>query len=182
MSDSTPVSMLKDNWYLLVLLIVIVAAAGFMYSHPSSVPVPAGTRAVAAQASVAGNTATPMNSPAPGSVSHNPLTWEQDQIRDVITGYRKKIAEDPKAETVLGLRLAIANLTMMKLRDYKEAAQQYELILMDYPDNRTAYIQLFACYEGLGDKQNEAGILRKMMEKYPPESQEYQYAKSRLGR
>jgi hypothetical protein len=60
----------------------------------------------------------------------------------------------------------------------------YELILIDYPEwemARKVYPQLATCYQRLNDTAGERGVYRRMMEKLPPDSQEYLYAQSQLG-
>ena len=186
MSESILKRALKEDWYLFVLLAAVFLAAAFMFLRPSpthatkDLPLPPG---IAMDASATG-VSVPEAPQESQSASHDPVTRDEDQARAAIADYGQRVKDDPKAEETPGLRLAMANLTMVKLHDYKDAARQYELLLYDYPDwdgDRTSYIQLIACYEQLNDADNARSVYKKMMAKFPPGSQEHLYAKAQLG-
>lgn len=109
---------------------------------------------------------------------------ESEQARSFIEKHEARLAEDPKSPDAPGLLSAMGNLYRQKLGDYERAAQCYERLLYDYPTwegTRRAYIQLVACYEALKDEDNLRNTYKRMMEVFPPDSQEHIYAKTQLG-
>lgn len=108
----------------------------------------------------------------------------EEQAKSTIAQHTKKFEDNPDAEDAPGLLSAIGNIYMQKLGNLEEAAQHYERILLDYPDwvgINTVYPQLVNCYEQLDDDQGKRWIYKRIMEDYPPESEEYKYSKSKLG-
>jgi len=170
----------RDTWRWIFLLLVILGAAGYLYLREKTPP-PASDRsqATVSQETVSEEAATVTEEP------QQPRPTEQDQARQIIAEYQRRLDDDPKHEDAPALLNAMANLSRQKLGDYREAARYYELLLHDYPNwpnIAKVYPQLATCYERLGDMANLRWVYKQMMEKFPPDSQEYLYAKSELGR
>ncbi len=171
-------SMLRDTWYLLVLLAVIAAAAVFMYLRERSTPPPVAPP-VAKPAAPTEQTPAEQSAPA-----QDPNEAMRARTSATIAEYQKRLDDDPKSPEAPALLNAMANLSRQKLLDYKEAARYYELIITDYPNwEQTAkiYPQLATCYERLNDQHNLQWVYKQMMERFPQDSQEYLYAKQQLG-
>ncbi|MDZ4860879.1 MAG: tetratricopeptide repeat protein [Candidatus Hydrogenedentes bacterium] len=77
----------------------------------------------------------------------------------------------------------IANLYFQRLQDYDSAAGYYERVLSEHPDAPCAYqtyVQLALCYERLNQPEKRTATLRRMLARFPEDSQEYAYAYSEL--
>ncbi len=112
-----------------------------------------------------------------------PLT-AQDEAKAKIAEYQEKIEAEPKSENAPALIFATGNLYLQKIMDYEEAAHCFEALIEKYPDapnTREAYVQLSTCYELLNDQEKLNRLHNDMMKKFPPDSQEYLYAQSKLG-
>lgn len=119
-----------------------------------------------------------------GPVAGEVRATESERARALIEKHEAALQEHPRSPDAPGLLSAMGNLYRQKLRDYAKAAQCYERLLYDYPTwegTRRAYIQLVACYEALGNEESLRTTYRRMMEAFPPESQEHLYAKTKLG-
>jgi len=170
-------SVLRDSWYLFALLAIAAAAAVVQFSKSGgeepekSLPPLAHTTEDLSLAS---------SSPLPQVSRPN----EQEAARQRIAEYQQRVDADPKSADAPVLLNAMANLSRQKLGDYKEAARCYELILIDYPNWEMiakVYPQLAVCYEHLGDIKNAQSTYKLMVERFPPESPEHQYAQVQLG-
>lgn len=107
-----------------------------------------------------------------------------EQTRDLLSEYEAAIESDPQSEEAPALLNASGNLYKQKFGDYAKAAQQYERLLAAYPDWEgvaRVYPELATCYERLGDEQKLRALYREMMERFPPETPEHQWAKDSLG-
>ncbi|HPO12942.1 MAG TPA: hypothetical protein PLI09_05820 [Candidatus Hydrogenedentes bacterium] len=108
----------------------------------------------------------------------------QEETKAKIAEYQKTVEAEPNAENTPALIFAMGNLYLQKLMEYEEAAHCYETLIEKYPNAPNtvdAYAQLSTCYELLNDGEKLNRLHNDMMKKFPPESQEYQYAKSKLG-
>jgi tetratricopeptide (TPR) repeat protein len=169
MSMNTPLmkSIVRDTWYLFVLLAVILASAVYFFLREKAAPVSseAVTSLTADGETTLGENAAP-------------------QTPVLIAEYQRRLDDDPKDPNAPVLLNAMGNLTRQKFQDYKEAARYYELLINDYPQwERIAsvYPQLATCYERLNDLHNLQWVYKAMMERFPADSQEYLYAKQELG-
>lgn len=176
MSAAFVKSVLRDSWYLFALLAIAAAAAVVQFSKSGgeepekSLPPLAHTTEDLSLAS-----SSPLPQPRPN---------EQEMTRQRIAEYQQRVDAEPKSADAPVLLNAMANLSRQKLGDYKEAARCYELILLDYPDWEMiakVYPQLAICYEHLGDIKNAQSTYKLMVERFPPESPEHQYAQVQLG-
>jgi tetratricopeptide (TPR) repeat protein len=108
----------------------------------------------------------------------------KDEALEIIADYEKKLNAEEPPEDKPALIFATGNLYRQKLRDYAKAVEYYRWILQDYPDSTvasTAYVQLITCYEQLGDTQSANDVHYEIMKRYPEDSQEHKFAKSKLG-
>ena len=172
-------STLREVWYLVALLAAVMAAA--LYVFLTQTPAFRGEELLVSPAATeAKGQDETAATPEPRALRPT----EQDKAREVIAAHQERLDEDPKDPDAPALLNAMANLSRQKLEDYKEAAQYYELLIADYPDWEgiaKVYPQLATCYERLGDVKSMQDVYRRMMQKFPPDSQEYLYAESELG-
>jgi len=176
MSADVLKGVLRDTWYLVAALVAVIAVCTYQALRPQTAAVPEAPP-VAAQDSVA--------AALPGTLQPSPARPdEKEQTRRTITDYQEQLAANPKAPEAPSWLNAMGNLSRQKLLDYKEAARYYELLLVDYPDwegSHRVYPQLALCYEKLGDAKAEEWVYKRMMARFPEDSQEYLYAKTQLG-
>jgi len=166
----------RENWYLAVALVVIAGLVAWKALAPQAGDHSAAVGSAALEAGGASAGPAPTR-PLPVRLS------EAEQAQQTITEYQKKLDADPKDPNAPEYLNAMGNLSHQKLRDYKEAARYYELLLNDYPDypkTTRIYPQLVTCYEQLNDTRGLNWVYREMMAKFPPESQEYQFAKEKM--
>lgn len=156
---------LKQNWYLVLALIICLLA--ILYKLVGNVLPDNLLRNLSGQTQ---------------KIVQKRLTPEEQALKK-IQEYEDKISKTPFAPEVPLWRLAIGNICCQKLRDYEDAARNYELLILDHPDCeviRIAYAQLEQCYEKLGDWENKRWIYTEMMKNFPENSSEYRHAKAKL--
>lgn len=179
MNREIVVAALKEVWYLVLLLAVIVVVLLYKaFGHTGETPSAARTAPVVALSADELHAAS-------AAAEENPRPTEQDKARGLIADYQKRLREAPKGPDAPALLNAMANLSRQKLDDYRDAVHYYELLIADYPDWEgiaRVYPQLATCYERSGDIHGMQDVYKRMMQKFPPESQEYLYAKSQLER
>jgi len=166
---------LRENWYLVALLAVVLAGAVAGYLHSGGAPVTSDVEAHMVRAKEEASAKVPETAEAA----------KGDDVRKVLETYRAQYEADPKAKEAPALLAAMGNLYRQKEGNYREAAQCFERLISEHPDApgiRDAYLQLVTCYERTGDEENRRRILRQMVALYPPESQENAYASSQLYR
>ena len=177
MSGSVLKSALAEVWYLVVVLAVIALVVAYkLATGGEAVPVGEKAGAAASRGVAAPNAAV--------AAVQIPRMSEEEKARTTIADYQKRFAEDARGKDAPAYLLAIGNLNKQKLRNFKEAARNYELLINDYPkwENIVAvYPQLISCYELLNDQDGLRWLYREMMEKFPPESNEYKYAQAKLN-
>lgn len=108
----------------------------------------------------------------------------REQAATTVAGHRQRLEADPDSPEAAALLNAMGNLYRQKMGDYEHAAQCYEDLLHQYPDwegNRNVYLNLVVTYRALEKEDYINWTYRRMMERYPEDSQEYLYAKSELG-
>lgn len=138
--------------------------------------------------------AAPPATPGAQPVAVSPETFQtapaapretvREEAQRTIEEYRERIETAPDAEEKPALLMAMGNLYQQRLMDYREAANCYQVYILEYPeapDLALAYTQLGTCYELLGDGVNANRIYLEMMERFPDDSQEHLYAKDKLG-
>lgn len=176
MNASAVKSILRDNWYLVVLIgLCLVGAVVFGTRRPAkeNVVMPPAQAGQNAGASTVTMTVEP---PAPAvSGKETALT--------LIAEHQKKIDADPTSEQAPILLGAMGNLYLQKLQDPGKAAECYEGVLLKYPNyagKRTILINLANCYEKMDDRLNAKDTYERMMETFPEDSQEYKHAQLKL--
>jgi len=177
MSGSVLKSALAEVWYLVVVLVVIALVVVYKLATGGEAAPVGKTAGAAASRGVSAPD-------IPVAAKQTPRMSEEEKARTMIAGYQKRLAEDARGKDVPALLLAMGNLYKQKLRDFKEAARNYELLINEYPEweNIVAvYPQLMSCYELLNDQESLRWLYREMMEKFPPESNEYKYAQVKLN-
>ena len=177
MSGSVLKSALAEVWYLVVILVVISLVVIYkLATGEEAAPVrekagAAGSRGLAAPD-------TPVAAMPAKRIS------EEEKARATIADYQKRFSEDARGKDAPAYLLAMGNLNKQKLKNFKEAARNYELLINDYPEWQGiagVYPQLISCYELLNDQDGLRWIYREMVDKFPPESNEYKYAQAKLN-
>lgn len=177
MSRSVLLQTARESWYLVVGIAVVLVALAYRFVFPGDAPGeppprPAATGAPAATAPLVLPAAPPMD------------TLPEARVRDLIAGYEERLAnapDDPDAPAVL---MAMGNLYRDRLVDFEQAAIYFEQALAEHPDfasRRDLYIQLADCYERLGRLDMRDAVYRDIMAEFPPDSEEYLYARDQLG-
>lgn len=108
---------------------------------------------------------------------------EVAKVQQQIAAYEQQIQAEPQSEDTPARLLAVANLYMTRLRDYDKAATTYEYLIQQYPTWEhigQVYIQLSTCYTNAGKQAEANRLAMRMLEIFPPDSQEYLYAQSLL--
>lgn len=167
---------LRENWYLAALLVLLLAGAAIL--HGRSGGGPASNGAARPDAPPGAPQAGPaMLEPPP------PRPDDQEQAHAKIGKLQDAYDADPKGVDAPAALNGMANLNRQKLMNYDEAIRLYEVLLLDFPDWEgisRVYPNLATCYERKGDNDGARSVYKRMMEKFPPDSQEYLYAQAQL--
>lgn len=181
MNWNSALQWLKSNWYV-PLLIVGVAVALLIGKIPSS--------------STGGD--APPGSPEEQSTLRDEFDRakakaearkaaaipEVKSTDTVIAEHTAELEKSPEPEQAAALLSALGNLYKQKKQDYPAAARYYEQVIEKYPDFpgiKGVYHQLMSCYSNMDDQGSLRLLYRKMVEVFPPESNEYLFAKDALG-
>jgi tetratricopeptide (TPR) repeat protein len=108
----------------------------------------------------------------------------EERLLETIDSHRARVEADPESEEAPGYLNAMGNLYLQRLGDLESAAEVYQRIIMEYPDwpgTYAVYPQLEVCYQELGDGIGLRWVYERMMQRFPPESEEYAYAREQLG-
>lgn len=176
MSETKVADLLRMNWHLLLVFIVVVAAipvAAMRQDSEESKPPSESTRASHEEAAKPRSQINPIE----------PRESERDKVRGTIASHQQRFDADPQGEVAPALLSAMGNLYRQRLGDYEQAANCFEQLIDSYPDSpniREAYLQLVVCYNRLGDEENRRRILRRMINDFPPNSEEFLYASQQL--
>ena len=167
---------LKDTWYLLVIMAGLRGLAFYLYANESQGPPEQKGRAITQTAPL---TVPPIPVPdRPRRIS------QQERARAVIEQHEQRLEANPESEDAPALLHAMGNLARHKLGQYEQAAQYYEVLLEEYPEwkaVRKVYPQLAVCYERMGDELNAQSVYKRMIKRFPEDSQEYRFARAQLG-
>lgn len=174
MNQGSLKGVLQENWHLAILVVGLVAVGSYLQlrsaSAASAVPDALDPETMAASSHVEPS----LERPSP-----------QKEARDVISRHKAQFEADPAGKDAPALLNAMGNLYRYKLGDYANAIQAYQLVLHDYPEYegiRNTLISLAVCYEHEGNREGVRDVYKQMLKRFPPESQEFQYAKAQLGR
>jgi tetratricopeptide (TPR) repeat protein len=106
-------------------------------------------------------------------------------VLDQIAKHEEKIAQNPTDTEVPAYQLAIANLYVTKLGDYESASVYLERLIEQSPDSNLvsqAYVKLAKCYESLGWQSVADATYKRMMDHFPEDSANYEYARAKQSR
>lgn len=167
---------LIKNWYLFVVLAVFLFTAFFQLLAP-------GEDATANEVAVVGAETARIERTAPAAPPRNLVAENRAKTREEamakIRENEAALAVRPEPEIAAAYVNGIGNMYFQRLQDYSAAATHYERVLSDYPDAPMKYqtfVQLVQCYEKLNDQDKRKDTLRRMMDAYPADSQQYTYA------
>lgn len=170
---------LKSNWYLPLLLVGVVVALliGRSATVENDVPPPASggdQNALKAE----------FDRAKAQSAARETAPEAEKSTDTIIAEHTAKLDQNPEPDDAAALLSALGNLHKQKKQDYATAARYYEQIIQDYPEwpgIKGVYHQLMTCYSNLDDQVSLRQLYRKMVENFPPESNEYLFAKDALG-
>jgi tetratricopeptide (TPR) repeat protein len=108
----------------------------------------------------------------------------EEETRALIAEYERRLEEEPQSPEVPAVLSALGNLYSQKLLDCRRASEYYEEIILNYPSwegARVIYPQLAVCYERMGETEQLQWLYRRMMEVFPPDTQEHAFARAQLN-
>jgi len=170
----------RSNWHLISLMMLVLAAAGgFAVSSDDAATASTGPIEERVEVAVHGGNA---------AAYHERSRWarqtEEEDIRAAIEKYENEIRYNYASSETPANLFRLGNLYYSKLHEYEKASLHYESLLQSFPDFHglsTVYPNLAVCYERLGDQALERHTYKRMMEYFAPESEEYDFAKMKLG-
>ena len=121
---------------------------------------------------------------AKAAADRNPPPPAEKDTDTVIAEHQAKLETDIAPEESAALLAALGNLHRQKKRDYAAAARYYEELIQKYPEWPGVdgiYHQLISCYTELNDQPSLRLLYRAMIDVFPPESKEYEYAQAALA-
>lgn len=175
--DEMLTRILRSNWHLISLLVLIAASAVVMAMRPEAADT---AEAMAVDTEVAVNLTD-----AQEAVQSRWSQATRDQrVQEAIDEYERELRENRDSSDTPANLYRLANLYYSKVHDYEKASLYYEALIQEFPDYQglqTVYPNLAVCYERLGRHDLKRNTYRRMMEYYPDHSQEYAFAKQELG-
>ena len=173
MSDSAGSRFLKENWWLLIALVVLIAGA-IVFALRGEAPE---------------EQQVTEDAPRPAAeVTNAQVDIARDkpaqEAKRLIDEYDEQVEAEPDHEDTPARIQAAANLYMTKLKDFEQAAFKYQVLLDEYPEyegNRTVYPNLEYCFREMEDNAGLTYLFELMIEREPPNSNEVEYAKVQLG-
>lgn len=130
------------------------------------------------------NTSPILNSTHQETMPENKIPTDLKNPDQLIEYYQTQLQQNPQAPEVPAYLSAIGNLYKQRKMDCASAIPYYEKIIIDYPDwegIRSIYPELAMCYDSVNDYRGKIWIHNEIMRRFPPDSQEYIYAKNALG-
>ncbi len=109
----------------------------------------------------------------------------EEEANRLVTEYAKKAFDEPENPDAPAMLLAAGNLHLERLNNPAEAAGFYSQVVYNYPNwegTPGVYPQLAKALELSGDQVERQRVLQSMIQVFPPESAEHQYAQAELGR
>ena len=177
-------SWLKNNWYFPLLFAGIVLAVLIGKYAPSLAEDGVPEAAVATRDSAQDTLRAEFDRAKSKSDARNEAEAPERTTDVIIAEHLEKLDAEPAPDEAAGLLAALGNLHSQKKQDYETAARYYEQLIENYPDwpgVKGVYHQLINCYTRLEDQERLRILYRKMVEVFPEESNEYQYARDALG-
>ena len=179
MSKSLVFKGMKDNWYLVAIIAVLLTAAVWGATREE---------AVAAEGTL--NLAAGEMTAAPGGRGPHQAQskWtaptRDARLRADIDNYERELAVNRSGSETPANLYRLANLYYSNLRDYEKASLYYEDLLQSFPDYKglnTVYPNLVVCYQRMGNLALERHTYKRMRDYFPADSQEHLYATQNLG-
>lgn len=162
----------RDNWHLLLVVGAISCIAAYR-----TIGGPGG---LAAHSAMAVPTGRAERAAAPAiDIAAEEREAQREETLAKIRENEAALAANTEPEKASAYVNGIGNMYYQRLQDYAKAATYYERVISDYPDAPALYqtfVQLALCYERLNDQDKRKQTLRRMMESFPKDSQEYAYA------
>lgn len=182
MMDERATGWLKSNRFLPLLLV----AAGFASALSGCGPAEESPGAVSGESAAAGQDAlrSEFEQARARNAAPEAAPREEKTTDEVIAEHTAALEGDLEPDAAAARLSALGNLHRQKKQDYTTAARYYEEIIERYPEwpgIKGVYHQLMSCYSQLDDQASLRLLYRKMVEVFPPESNEYQFAKDALG-
>jgi len=171
---------LRDNWHLFSVLVLMLGAAIFFALRPSHSP-------EADAAMVGAEVGVELSGDDAGEVYSNEDRWAQPtkdaRFEAGIEKYEHEVQFNRESpETPVNL-FKLGNL-YFGLGDYKNASKHHSTLLAEFPryeGMRYVFRNLVVCYDKLGKTELKRSTLRQMMDYFGPETPEHQFAAMELG-
>jgi len=164
----------QKNWYLVILLVVVVAFATYKITAPG----PEGGAGPDLKNEKGAFPQLPRR-----IVVRNQNLNAREKAQQTIQKHKQELNADPQSERAPALLSAMGNLYAQTLGDDKEAIRCYEQVLLDYPNSpetRGVYVELASCYERIGDARGARQVYEDMMRTFPEGTEEHAFAQSKL--
>jgi tetratricopeptide (TPR) repeat protein len=177
MDGNTFAGALRANWHLLILMALVAGAGIWMAIKPGD---SSGVDAISVEAEIS----TSLTDPNLVMESRWSTPTKDKKVADAIEHYESELKYNRGNEETPANLYRLANLYYSNVRDYHNAALYYEALIQEHPNYeglKNAYPNLAACYERTGQSELYRSTLRRMMDYFGPESQEYLFAKQELG-
>lgn len=184
MNLSGAMQWLKTNWYvpLLIAGVAVALLIGKSSMAPGGDAPPGKTKAGAEDQSALREEFE--RAKAKADARKAAVVPEGKSTDTVIAEHTAELEKNPEPEQAAALLSALGNLYKQKKQDYPAAARYYEQVIEKYPDFpgiKGIYHQLMSCYSNMDDQGSLRLLYRKMVQVFPPESNEYLFAKDALG-
>jgi tetratricopeptide (TPR) repeat protein len=169
---------LQGSWWLLLIMIACIVIGVYGYVREKTSPETEAAPAQTVPASVL-DTKVASVSPPPKRMT------DEEKARETINSHMEEFEQDPQSDDAPALLHAAGNLAAQKLGEFEEAISYYEQLIDQYPDwrgIRKVYIQLARCYETVNEQTAAFRTYERMMDVFPEDSQEYLFAKEKIGR
>ncbi len=178
MSKSLLFNGMKDNWYLVAIIAVLLTAAVW-----------GATRDEAAAEVAPFGAAGEMTAAPGGRGPHQAQSkWtaptRDARVRADVDNYERELAVNRSGSETPANLFRLANLYYSNLRNYERASLYYEDLLQSFPAYEglnTVYPNLVVCYQRLGNLALERHTYKRMRDYFPADSQEHLFATQRLG-
>ena len=107
-----------------------------------------------------------------------------EKVKNVIASHSDFVEANRDSEEAPAYLQAMGNLAALRLGDHEKAAYYYQQVLDLYPDYKgrlQVYPQLATAYEKAGDRVRAKRVYREMINLFPEDSSEHQWAADQLG-
>ena len=178
MSKSLVFKGMKDNWYLVAIIAVLLTAAVWGATRDEA----------AAEGTLVRSTGETTAAPGGHGPHQAQSKWtaptRNAHLRADIDNYERELAVNRNGSETPANLYRLANLYYSNLRNYERASLYYEDLLQSFPDYKglnTVYPNLVVCYQRQGNLALERHTYKRMLDYYPADSQEHLFATVGLG-